>query len=111
MAEDLRLLRGTLDLLILKSLEAESRHGYGIVAWVYETTGNALEIEEGALYAALHRMEAKRWLASRWGLSENKRRAKYYRLTAKGRRQLEAADERWTRYAQAVFAVLRSGDA
>lgn len=104
--EDLQLLRGTLDMLLLKALEAEPEHGYGLAAWVSARTGGRLAIEEGALYTALHRMEEKRWIASRWGVSENKRRAKYYRLTERGRKQLERANERWNRYADAVFAVM-----
>ncbi len=109
-SDDLPLLRGTLDMLILKALETEDRHGYGVVAWVSEVTGGGLEIEEGALYTALHRMEQRRWLTSRWGVSENNRRAKYYRLTDTGRRQLRSANDHWNRYAEAVFAVMRSND-
>lgn len=107
--EDLQLLRGTLDMLVLKALEAEPRHGYAVAAWVSETTGRRLEVEEGALYNALHRMEERRWLVSRWGVSENNRRAKYYRLTPKGRRQLERASRRWHSYTDAVAAVLAAG--
>lgn len=107
--DDLQLLRGTLDMLVLKALAAEPRHGYGVAAWVSAATRGGLEIEEGALYTALHRMEQRRWLVSRWGLSENNRRAKYYRLTDKGRKQLQRANERWNRYAEAVFAVMRAG--
>lgn len=108
--EDLQLLRGTLDMLVLKALEAEPRHGYGIAQWIHEVTGERLQIEDGALYNALHRMEERRWLISRWGVSDNNRRAKYYRLTRRGRRQLERASERWSEYADAVFAVMGSGD-
>ncbi|NKB90288.1 MAG: PadR family transcriptional regulator [Acidobacteria bacterium] len=106
--EDLQLLRGTLDMLMLKALADGDLHGYGVVAWIRERTNGQLEIEEGALYTALHRMEGRRWLRSRWGISENNRRAKYYRITAAGRRQLDQEDARWRSYASAVFDVMGS---
>lgn len=108
--QDLPLLRGTLDMLVLQALEGEPRHGYGVAAWISQVTGERLEIEEGALYNALHRMETRRWLASRWGVSENNRRAKYYRLTPRGRRQLHRARERWSSYVDAVAAVMDAGE-
>lgn len=107
MESNLSLLQGTLDVLVLKSLIFGPSHGYGVVRWIRDTTDGALEIEEGALYTALHRMEKRRWLSSEWGLSENNRRAKYYALTEEGRRQLASGAERWTEYAEAVFKVLR----
>lgn len=106
--QDLQLLRGTLDVLVLKALQEEPQHGYAIAHWIHETTEGSLAIEDGALYNALHRMEKRGWLASRWGASDNNRRAKFYRLTAAGRRQLESAAQTWESYAAAVFKVLRA---
>ena len=105
---DLKLLQGTLDTLVLRALQGGSRHGYAIAGWIREVSDEALQIEEGALYTALHRMEKRGWLESEWGLSDNNRRAKFYRLTDRGRRELEAATTRWNRYADAVFKVLES---
>lgn len=102
----LKLLQGTLDTLILRALEAGPRHGYDIAGWVRDTTDGVLRIEEGALYTALHRMEKRGWLESEWGLSDNNRRAKFYALTAVGRRELDAAVDSWTTYAEAVAKVL-----
>src|SRR6185437_11043288 len=87
---DLDLLQGTLDLLILKTLTWGPRHGYAVASWIRDTTEQRLQIEEGALYTALHRMEKRGWLEADWGLSENNRKAKFYQLTAQGRRQLRA---------------------
>ena len=100
------LLQGTLDVLILKALVFRPQHGYAVARWIRETTDGTLSVEDGALYAALHRMEQRSWIESEWGLSENNRRAKYYRLTAHGRKQFEAETQSWTRYAEAVFKVL-----
>lgn len=102
------LLQGTLDVLVLKALVWGPRHGYAVAAWIRETTDDALRVEEGALYTSLHRMEKRKWLESEWGLSENNRRAKYYRLTEAGRSQLGRSTRDWTSYAEAVFRVLRS---
>lgn len=107
----LNLLQGTLDMLILKSLIFGPQHGYGVVRWLRGASEGSLEVEEGALYTALHRMERRGWLSSEWGLSENKRRAKYYDLTEEGRAQLAAGTRRWTEYAEAVFKVLRATEA
>jgi PadR family transcriptional regulator, regulatory protein PadR len=107
----LGLLQGTLDMLVLKSLVFGARHGYAVTRWVRETTAGRLDIEEGALYTALHRMERRGWIAAEWGVSENNRRAKYYSLTGEGRRQLEAQARTWTEYAEAVFQVLKSQEA
>ena len=109
MDHQLKLLQGTLDMLVLKALIFGPQHGYGVVRWIRETTDGGLEVEEGALYTALHRMEKRRWLRSEWGLSENNRRAKYYDLTEEGRRQLTTGAQRWTEYAEAVFKILRAG--
>ncbi len=108
MSDDLDLLQGTLDLLVLKALTWKPLHGYAVARWVAQTTDADLQIDEGALYTALHRMEKRGWLAAEWGLSENNRKAKYYRLTPGGRRQLRAQTERWTRYARAVSKVLET---
>ncbi len=105
---DLDLLQGTLDLLILKTLTWGPRHGYSVASWIRETTNQRLQIEEGALYTALHRMEKRGWLEAEWGLSENNRKAKYYQLTALGRKQLRAKAAVWTEYASAVFQVLQT---
>ena len=108
---DLTLVQGTLDVLVLKALVFGPRHGYAVASWIRETTDATLQIEDGALYTALHRMEKRKWLASVWGLSENNRKAKYYRLTATGRRQLDARVKTWTIYADAVAKVLRASEA
>lgn len=100
------LLRGTVDLLILRALRQGPAHGYHVSRWVHERTDGVLGLEDAALYQALHRLEAKGWIASEWGLSENNRRAKYYELTAKGRRQLHRELSAWKRYAQAVFKAI-----
>lgn len=106
MADDLELIRGTLDLLILKALGWKPMHGFAVLHWIEDTSRNKLQIEEGALYPALHRMEQKQWLDAEWGYTEQNRRAKFYRLTAAGRRQLTAELSRWSRYTEAVGFVL-----
>jgi transcriptional regulator len=100
------LLQGTLDLMVLKAMERGPEHGYGVARWVREVTDGVLEVEDGALYTSLHRLERRGWVESSWGVSENNRRAKYYELTAAGRRQLAAESKAWTRYAEAMFKVL-----
>lgn len=101
-----QLLRGTLHVLILKTLAAGPRHGYAIATLIDERSDRTLEIEDGALYQALHRMEARGWLSSEWGRSSHGKRARFYSLTALGRRRLETETESWRRYADAVFKVL-----
>jgi PadR family transcriptional regulator, regulatory protein PadR len=105
---DLDLLQGTLDLLVLKAVAWGPRHGYAVAQWLRDTTDQTLNVEEGALYTALHRMEKRGWLGAEWGLSENNRKAKFYTLTAQGRRQLRTKTDTWTSYAAAVFKVLRT---
>jgi transcriptional regulator len=100
------LVPGTLEMLILKTLSRGAMHGYAIVEFIQETTDDVLKVEEGALYPALHRLEVKGLLLSEWGLSDNNRRAKYYRLSAAGRKQLAAETERWERVAGAVARIL-----
>ncbi|MGD2122297.1 MAG: PadR family transcriptional regulator [Gemmatimonadota bacterium] len=102
------LLQGTLDGLILKALSWRPLHGYAIARWLRSASEDVFQIEEGALYPALHRMEQKGWVESEWGLSENNRRAKFYQLTDKGRQALEKEREAWTRYAAAVARVFKS---
>jgi len=105
---DLDLLQGTLDLLVLKTLTWGPLHGYAVARWIRDTTKDELQVEDGALYTALHRMEKRAWIAAEWGVSENNRKAKYYRLTAAGRRQLLGQSAAFERYAKAVFRVLRT---
>lgn len=104
--QDLDLVRGTFDLLILKTLSWGPMHGLGILNWIEDNSRQSLQIEEGALYPALHRMEQKRWLDAEWGYSESNRRAKYYKLTPLGRKQLVSELSKWERYTQAVGWVL-----
>src|SRR4051812_5114836 len=106
--QELQLLQGTLDVLILKTLSRGARHGYAIARWIRETTDDELQVEDRALYVALHRMEERGWIESEWGLSENNRKAKYYELTAEGGRQLRASATLWARYAAAVSKVLKT---
>ena len=107
MAEnELDLLRGTLDLLLLKTLSWGPMHGLGVVRWIEQATHQRLQIEEGALYPALHRLEERGWLEAEWGYTDTGRRAKYYQLTGAGRRQLAAELTKWSRYSEAVRLVL-----
>jgi PadR family transcriptional regulator, regulatory protein PadR len=99
-------LQGTLDLLILKTVAAEPMHGWGVAQRIGLVSGEVLQVTQGSLYPALHRLEQKGWIASEWGASENNRRAKYYRLTVAGRRALEREQASWRRYAGAVDAIL-----
>jgi PadR family transcriptional regulator, regulatory protein PadR len=108
MADDAQLLPGTLDLLILKSVSLGSQHGYGILLRIEQITGGALVIEQGALYPALYRLETQGLLDTEWGTSDNNRKAKYYSLTAAGRRRLKAETERWNRSSFAVDRALRA---
>jgi transcriptional regulator len=99
-------LQGTLVLLVLKSLERGPMHGWGITLHIQRISGEVLRVEEGSLYPALHRMEQERWISSAWGVSENNRRARFYRLTALGRKQLNAERENWRKITSAVALVL-----
>ena len=103
---DLDLLRGTLDLLILKTLSWGPMHGLAVLRWIEQATGERLQVEEGALYPALHRMEERGWLEAEWGYTEKNRRAKYYRLSRTGRAQLAAELSKWSRYTEAVGLLL-----
>ena len=106
--QELPLLQGTLDVLVLKTLSHGPEHGYAIARWIRETTDDELQVEDRALYVSLHRMEQRGWVDSEWGVSDNNRKAKYYRLTSEGRRQLRVSTATWTRYATAVFKVLQT---
>jgi transcriptional regulator len=102
------LLQGTLDLLILKALALTAMHGLGISNRIAQITNGTFQVKPGSLFPALHRMEEAGWLSSHWGDSENKRRAKYYRLTASGRRQLQAETEQWETIALAMASALQA---
>lgn len=106
MAESVDLLRGTLDFLILKALTWGPQHGFEISRWITETSDQALEVEEGALYPALHRMERRGWLGAEWAMTESNRRAKYYQLTRLGREQLRSQDREWRRYVAVVGKIV-----
>jgi PadR family transcriptional regulator PadR len=105
------LLPGTLDLLILKAVSLGAEHGYGVLLRIAQITGNALNIEQGALYPALYRLEHQGLLDTDWGTSDNNRRAKFYSLTAAGRKRLKAETERWNRNHLAVNMALRAQEA
>lgn len=102
----LDLLRGTFGLLLLQAVSTEPKHGHQIMRWLKEVTEEDLIVEEGAIYPALHRLEARGAIAAEWGKTENNRQAKYYRLTNEGRRELDAEREKWERYAATVGKVL-----
>ena len=106
----LDVLKGTLDVLILKTLSWGPAHGYAVSRWIRQVTDEALSIEEGALYPALHRLEQRGWVSAEWGLSDNNRRARYYRLTPQGRAQLRREVSGWDRFAAAVSKVLSATD-
>lgn len=106
--DSLDLLKGTLDVLVLKALTWGPQHGYAVARWIEDATRGTLQIEEGALYHGLHRLEKKGWVTSEWGVSDANRRAKYYTLTRAGRQQLATQTETWERYAAAVSAALRT---
>ncbi len=108
MESDLDLLQGTLDVLILKALSWEPRHGYAVARWIGERTQDELVVEDGALYTALHRLQKRGWVSSEWGRSESNRPAKYYALTPAGKKQLSARTSLWRRYVAAVSRVLET---
>jgi PadR family transcriptional regulator PadR len=105
-AQRIDLPQGTLDLLILRTLALEPQHGWGISERVQQMSSDVLRIQQGSLYPALHRLERRGWIKSRWGTSENNRRAKYYELSKSGRKQLEAEKDIWKRLTAAVAQVL-----
>jgi PadR family transcriptional regulator, regulatory protein PadR len=102
------LLQGTLDLLILKALARGAMHGYSVAEWIHQSSDDVLRVEEGALYPALHRLELRGLLSAEWGLSDNNRRAKFYALTAAGRKHLAQETEFWQRMAGAVARILQT---
>lgn len=108
MRRDLELLQGTLDVLVLKTLSWGPRHGYAVARWIRDTSGDELQVEDRALYVSLHRLEARGWVESEWGLSDANRKAKYYQLTKAGRTALREQTVRWGRYATAVHRVLHA---
>ncbi|MGC2108748.1 MAG: PadR family transcriptional regulator [Candidatus Korobacteraceae bacterium] len=108
MGKRIDLLQGTLDMLILKAVSLGPLHGYGILLRIQQISGNQLEIQQGSLYPGLYRLEHQGWIASEWGESENNRKAKFYRLTAAGRRRLRAETEEWNRMASLVAGILRT---
>jgi PadR family transcriptional regulator PadR len=102
------LMQGTLDMLILKALSWDDLHGYAVARWIERTTDDTLRIEEGSLYPALLRLTRRGWVSAEWGVSENNRRARYYSLTAVGRKQLRRETAEWSRFITAVGKVLQS---
>lgn len=109
-SKDAAVLQGTIELLVLKRLSHGSMHGYGIASWIETATDDVLRIEEGSLYPALYRMVQKKWIKGEWGVSENNRRAKFYRLTPAGQRELEQQANGWLRLSNAVSrAVTTTG--
>lgn len=107
-APTIDLVQGSLDIIVLKTLSWEPMHGFGIARRIQQTTDDALQVEEGSLYPSLYRMENKNWVKSEWRITENNRRAKYYRLTAAGRRQLAAQTASWESFVSAMAKILRS---
>lgn len=106
MDKQLDLLQGTLDMLILKAVSLGPLHGYGVLLRIQQISKDRLEIQQGSLYPALYRLEHQGWITSEWGESENKRKAKYYRLTAAGRRKLQTETENWNRMANVMAGIL-----
>ena len=108
MPPNVELLQGTLDMLILKAVSLGPLHGYGTLLRIQQISKSALQIPQGSLYPALYRLEHKGWIASEWGESENKRKAKYYRLTASGKKQLRNETQQWSRLNHAIASVLNT---
>ena len=106
MAEPTDVLKGTLDLMILKAVSRGPTHGYGVTKWIRQTTDGSLDIDDGALYPALHRLERRGWILAEWGVSENNRKAKYYCLTDEGRGQLRRELKNWTRFSEALTKIV-----
>lgn len=105
-ADSLPLLKGTLDLLILKTLSWSPMHGYAIATWLERQSGGTLGVDDSALYQSLQRMEARGWLSAEWGITDTNRQARFYRLTPDGRRHLRSESSTWTRYTESVSAIL-----
>jgi len=103
----IELLQGTLDLLILQTLQWGAQHGYGISVAIRNRSGELLQVDTGSLYPALHRLEKQKWIAAEWRISENKQRARFYRLTATGKKQLTRERSRWAQLSDAIAGVLQ----
>ncbi|HKW32265.1 MAG TPA: PadR family transcriptional regulator [Candidatus Acidoferrum sp.] len=108
MDKQVEVLQGTLDMLILKSVSLGPLHGYAVLLRIQQISKDRLEIQQGSLYPALYGLEHQGWITSQWGESENKRRAKYYRLTAAGKRKLQTEAEKWNRMADVIAGILQS---
>ena len=108
MDKPMELLQGTLDMLILKAVSLGPLHGYGVLLRIQQISRDRLEIQQGSLYPALYRLEDQGWIASEWGESENKRKAKYYRLTAEGKRRLQSEQEKWRQMTEVIAGILRT---
>ncbi|PYX51914.1 MAG: PadR family transcriptional regulator [Acidobacteria bacterium] len=108
MDKHLDVLQGTLDMLILKAISLGPLHGYGILLRIQQISKDRLEIQQGSLYPALYRLEHQGWITSEWGESENNRKAKYYRLTAAGKRRLQSEAEKWNRVAEVIAGILHT---
>lgn len=106
MADALPLVRGSLDILVLKTLSWGPMHGYEMTRWIEDRSGQVFSVDDGALYQAIHRMEERGWIVAEWGMTENNRRARYYRISATGRAHLRDESKRWLRYASALADVL-----
>jgi len=104
--KQIELLQGTLDMLILKAVSLGPLHGYGVLLRIEQISGGRLEIQQGSLYPALYRLEDQGWIASEWGESQNKRKAKYYRLTADGKKRLQSEEQKWNRMAEVIAGIL-----
>lgn len=109
--DQIDLLQGTLDMLILRTLSAGPRHGHGIAKSIEQSSEDVLQVEQGSLYPALHRLVKRGWITAEEGVSENNRRAKYYRLTSKGRKQLQVEATKWGKLVRAIAAILKPGEA
>lgn len=110
MSDPLPLLKGTLDLLILKALSVEPMHGYGLSLWMERGSDGEIVVEDSAIYQALRRLEGQRYVEAEWGVTENNRRARYYRLTDRGRRHLESEADTWARYVRRVGELLEASE-
>ena len=108
MADTLPIVKGSLDILILKTLTWGPMHGFEITRWIEDRSGQLFAVDDSALYQSLHRMEERGWIASEWGVSENNRRAKFYRLTKAGRKRLEGERANWERVSQAIDRILET---
>ena len=104
----IELLQGTLDMLVLKTLTRGPLHGYEIANWIQQASDDALQVEEGSLYPSLYRMERRGWIKSEWGLSDNNRKARYYRLTRLGRKQLESEASNWAGLTEAIAKIMQT---